>query len=118
MSGETTHVVLTDYVPVLYGDTALWKGLQWTADESLECMNFIGTPQVLREMDIVNRDGAIHALTFHDRKGSFAIPVLPAKPVRQALVSLGYENNKLRVGFVQDAYTLVPCLYPECPHRS
>ena len=99
MTSDTTHVVLTDYVPVLYGDTSLWQGLQWTTGESLECINLIGTPQVVREMDIVNRDRSIHAMTFHDKSGSFAIPVLPNKPVRQALISLGYENDVLRVGF-------------------
>ena len=99
MLSDTTHVVLTDYIPALYGDTSLWEGLQWTTGEDIECINLIGTPQVVREMDIVNRDRGIHAITFHDKSGSFAIPVLPAKPVRQALISLGYENNKLRVGF-------------------
>ena len=99
MSSDTVHVVLTDYVPVLYGDTTLWQGLQWTTGESLECINLVGTPQVVREMDIINRDRSIHAMTFHDKSGSFAIPVLPNKPVRQALVSLGYENDVLRVGF-------------------
>ena len=103
MHGDTTHIVLTDYVPVLYGDTSLWKGLAWTADESLECLNYIGTPRVVREMDLVNHNNSIHALSFHDRKGSFAIPVLPDKPIRQALVSLGYADDRLRVGFLQDA---------------
>lgn len=99
MLSDTTHVVLTDYVPALYGDTTLWEGLQWTTGEDLECINHIGTPGVLREMDIVNRDRGIHAITFLDKSGSFAIPVLPNKPVRQALISLGYADNKLRVGF-------------------
>ena len=99
MLSDTTHIVLTDYVPALYGDTTLWEGLQWTTGEDLECINYIGTPGVLREMDIVNRDRGIHAITFHDKSGSFAIPVLPNKPVRQALISLGYADNKLRVGF-------------------
>ena len=99
MTGDSSHIVLTDYIPRLYGDTSLWKGLQWTSDESVECLKLVGTPGVIREMDIVNRDHSIHALTFHDKSGSFAIPVLPNKPVRQALISLGYEEDKLRVGF-------------------
>ena len=101
MSSDTTHVVLTDYLPVLYGDTTLWKGLQWTTGEAIECLNISGTPQVVREMDLVNRDRSIHAISFSDEKGSFAIPVLPHKPVRQGLVSLAYEDNRLRVGFVE-----------------
>ena len=99
MASDTTHVFLTDYVPALFGDTSLWKGLQWTTGEALECINLVGTPPVLREMDIVNRDRSIHAITLHDKSGSFSIPVLPNKPVRQAFISLGYENDKLRVGF-------------------
>ena len=99
MTSDTMHVILTDYIPAFYGDTSLWKGIQWTSGEALECLNIIGTPQVVREMDLVNRDRSIHALTFHDKSGSFAIPVLPNKPVRQALISLGYEDDKLRVGF-------------------
>jgi glycosidase len=102
LTGDTAHVVLTDYVPALYGDTNLWKGLQWTSDESLECLNYAGTPQVIREMDIVNLNHSIHALTFHDRKGSFAIPVLPNKPVRQAFFSKKFEEGKLLVGFNED----------------
>ena len=93
------HVVLTDYVPVLYGDTGLWQGLQWTTPEAIECLNMSGTQPVVREFDLVNRDRSIHALTMHDKHGSFAIPILPNKPVRQALISLGYEDDKLRVGF-------------------
>ena len=99
MTGDTMHIVLTDYVPVLYGDTTYWQGLQWTTGEAIEYTNLIGTPQVVREMDIINRDRSIHAITFHDKTGSFAIPVLPNKPVRQSLYSLSYEEGKLRVAF-------------------
>lgn len=99
MNGDTMHIVLTDYVPVLYGDTTYWQGLQWTTGEAIEYTNLIGTPQVVREMDIINRDHSIHAITFHDKTGSFAIPVLPAKPVRQSLYSLSYKEGKLRVAF-------------------
>lgn len=99
MSGDTMHIVLTDYVPVLYGDTTYWQGLQWTTGEAIEYTNLIGTPQVVREMDIINRDHSIHAITFHDKTGSFAIPVLPAKPVRQSLYSLSNKEGKLRVAF-------------------
>ena len=67
MSSDTAHIVLTDYVPVLYGDTSLWKGLQWTTGNALECLNFIGTPQVVREMDIINRDRSIHTISFQNK---------------------------------------------------
>ena len=101
MRADTMHIVLTDYVPALYGDTSLWKGMNWTAGEAVECVNLVGTPQVVREMDIINRDRAIHALTMHDKSGSFAIPILPNKPVKQALYSKGYADGKLIVGFAE-----------------
>ena len=100
MTSDTTLVVLTDYVPALYGDTVLWEGLQWTAGDAIECLDMTGTAPIIEQMNIVNRDRSIHALTMHDKSGSFAIPILPNKPVRQALVSLSYENDLLRVGFV------------------
>ena len=101
MRADTMHIVLTDYVPALYGDTSLWKGMKWTAGEAVECVNLVGTPQVVREMDIINRDHAIHALTMHDKSGSFAIPILPNKPVKQALYSKGYADGKLIVDFAE-----------------
>ena len=99
MTSDTMHVFLTDYVPALYGDTGLWKSMHWISDDAIECLNISGTLPVVREMDLVNRDHSIHSITFYDKKGSFEIPVLPNKPVRQALISLGYEDDKLRVGF-------------------
>ena len=102
MSADTMHIVLTDYVPALYGDTSLWQGMNWTAGEAIECVNLVGTPQVVREMDIVNKDHAIHALTMHDKSGSFAIPILPNKPVKQAFYSKGYADGKLIVDFVEE----------------
>ena len=100
MTSDTMHVVLTDYIPALYGDTSQWEEMHWIADEAIECLNIRGSLPVVREMDIVNRNKSIHSITFYDnKKHSFEIPVLPNKPVRQALISLGYEEDKLRVGF-------------------
>ena len=96
------NIVLTDYLPALYGDTNLWKGLQWTTGDGIECLNLVGSAQLVYEMDIVNHNRSIHAISFQDKKGSFAIPVLPNKPVRQALISLGYENDVLRFGFYDE----------------
>ena len=100
MSGETTHIVLTDYVPVLYGNPELWEGLKWSTADAIECVNLQGSP-IVEEMDIVSRDNSLHALVFLDKSGSFAIPVLPDKPVRQNLISLGYAEDKLQVGFCE-----------------
>ena len=101
MASDTQHVVLTDYVPLLFADTSVWYKQLWISAEPLECINLVGTPNVVRELDLINHDRSIHALRFIDHKGSFAIPVLPNKPVRQALVSLGYKNGLLRVGFTE-----------------
>ena len=100
MSGETTHIVLTDYVPVLYGNPELWEGLKWSTADAIECVNLQGSP-IVEEMDLVSRDNSLHALVFLDKSGSFAIPVLPDKPVRQNLISLGYAEDKLQVGFCE-----------------
>lgn len=99
MTGDTMHVVLTDYLPALYGDTTQWQDLHWIADDAMEFPNISGALPVIREMDVVNRDRSIHSISFYDKKGDFEIPVLPNKPVRQSLISLGCENGKLRVGF-------------------
>ena len=102
MQADTMHIVLTDYVPVLFGDTTLWEGMQWSSSDALVCKNFVGTSPVIREMDLINTDHSIHTLLFQHDDACFAIPVLPNKPVRQALISSGYEEGKLRVSFVED----------------
>ena len=99
MISDTTHVVLTDYLPLLYGDTTLWKDLNWAASEGLEFLNTQGTLPIAREGDIINHANTIQTIHLYDKQGSFAIAVLPNKPVRQSLISLGYENGKLYVGF-------------------
>jgi glycosidase len=101
MQADTTHIVMTDYVPALYGDTSLWRGLHWMGSDQLDCINLTGTKRVVREMDIINRDHSIHALNFYNRHAAFSIVVLPAKPVRQSLVSLAYEDGTLHVGFCE-----------------
>ena len=100
MTGDTMHVVLTDYVPSLYGDTDLLEGLQWIGAEQLEGINMVGNAPRADELDLVNRDRRIHTLSCYKKEKGFSIVVLPAKPVRQSLISLAYEENKLRVGFV------------------
>ena len=99
MTSDTMHIVLTDYLPVLFGDSTHTPEIQWVVSECLECTNLLGMPPIAEEADIINVDHTIHALNGKDKGGSFAIPVLPAKPVRQSLISLGYEDGKLSVGF-------------------
>ena len=80
MHADTMTVLLTDYVPAFFGG----KADKW-----------------VEEMQLID-NGSISAIPYSDRSGSFAIPVLPNKPVRPALVSLGYSDNRLRVGFYDD----------------
>ena len=84
---------------MLYGDTTLWKDLNWAASEGLEFLNTQGTLPIAREGDIINHANTIQTIHLYDKQGSFAIAVLPNKPVRQSLISLGYEDGKLYVGF-------------------
>ena len=101
MNADTMHIVMTDYLPALYGDTSLWNELQWTSSgDLLECKNFIGTTPVIREMDIINHDNAIHRLSFNSEDEHFAIPVLPNKPVKQSMYASGFENGLLTVSFM------------------
>lgn len=97
MHSNSMHIVLTDYIPAYYGDTTLWEGMELSVDSALECQNIIGTAPVIREMDIINHDNKIHRLSFRNKNGYFAIPVLPAKPVEQALYAETYEDGKLTV---------------------
>lgn len=78
MSGDTMPILLTDYVPAFFGD---------------------GQQRWVTEMEVINTDHRIDAILYSDQSGCFAIPVLPDKPVLQTLVSLGYDNDRLRVGF-------------------
>lgn len=80
LTADTMSILLTDYVPAFFGGDQD----QWVA-----------------EMTVVN-EGTISAIPYSDKSGSFAIPVLPNKPVRPALVSLGYTDNRLRVGFYDE----------------
>ena len=83
MAAESQTIVVTDYLPLLCSEPAAWKG----------------TPALTEEMEISNPERRITALHFADKGGSFDILVLPAKPVRQNLISTGYEDGKLHVGF-------------------
>ena len=80
MNGDTMRIMLTDYVPALGTDTAHWPA----------------------EVVIENRERTIEPFMLSDKKHCLSIPILPNKPVKQALVSLGYEDGKLRVGFTEE----------------
>ncbi len=73
LTSDTMQVVLTDYLPLL-------------CEGESETIEVVDTR-------------SIQSLPFEHKGIGFAIPVLPNKPVRQSLVSLGYEDGKLIVGF-------------------
>lgn len=77
MNADTMHIMMTDYVPVLFAE---------------------GKNPWVETMDLID-EGRITAISYSDKSGSFAIPVLPNKPVMQSLISNSYENDKLCVAF-------------------
>ena len=77
MNADTMHIMMTDYVPVLFAE---------------------GKNPWVEAMDLID-EGRITAISYSDKSGSFAIPVLPNKPVMQSLISNSYENDKLCVAF-------------------
>ena len=77
MTADTMQIMLTDYVPAFFG----------------------GKKTLLDETMVVVNNGQIDAIPYSDKSGHFAIPVLPNKPVRQSFISLGYDGDRLRVGF-------------------
>ena len=85
LTSDTMLIEMTDYVPSMFGEGRV----AWD-----------------RQKEIINT-GRIEALEYSNQTGSFAIPVLPNKPVVQSLISLGYENDRLHVGFfdgIQNAH--------------
>ncbi len=85
LTEDTMVIEMTDYVPSMFGDSKqMWD----------------------KQKTVVNT-GHIEALEYSNQTGSFEIPVLPNKPVLQSLISLGYADNKLQVGFfdgIQNAH--------------
>ena len=98
MTGDTMHVVLTDYIPLLAADTAVWDKLEWTQDKDLPWVNIDGEGSYIRALDITNPGNTIRSLRIAQGKYALEIPVLPRKPVMQNLISLGYEDGKINIG--------------------
>ena len=82
LTADTTHVVLTDYLPMLCQDS--------------------------KEMFEIVDIHTIQSMYFAEQGEMFALVILPNKPVRQNLISLGYEDGKLLVGFFDSVER--PCL--------
>ena len=78
MTADSVRIEMTDYVPAFFGEgKCMWE----------------------KEMDIINPERRITSIDFCGKTGCFSIPVLPNKPVLQSLISTGYENDVLTVGF-------------------
>lgn len=81
MTGDTMRIMVTDYVPAFFG---------------------AGKELYEPEREVIN-GGYLGFLRYEDEAHHFEIPVLPHKPVRQALISTAYENDRLHVGFYDSA---------------
>lgn len=102
---DTANVFLTDYVPSLMAKNGQVANLDWLASEPLEVI--LAEDAVLNEnalpeqMALVNHGNAIQMLVIFDNKEGFNIPVLPAKPAKNALVSESYADGMLTVRFIE-----------------
>jgi glycosidase len=109
MTADTMHVELTDYIPMLSADSMIWETLNWEEDKDLPWVAVDGDAFYIRSIDITNPTNTIRQIGLSDGKHSFAIPVLPKKPVMQNMISLGYEDGKINIGMyrqVQGKVTL------------
>lgn len=105
MTGDTMHIVLTDYVPLLMADSTAGKNITLQASDGIEIINPIGDRNLPQEIDIINRSHSIGMLTISNgQAGSFAIPVLPEKPVIQGIVSMGTNDGSVLIKFT-NAYS-------------
>lgn len=103
MTADSMRIALTDYLPALYND-----------------------PTVPEEQDIINVSRSLMTFNVADKEGNtYAIPVLPNKPVMQGMMTVGYEKgilyiyaetkSKLRFQvYVEN--TLLPCKLIKKPH--
>ncbi len=98
MTSDTTHVVLTDYVPLLMGQLSTnpsknGMSIDWGVSDCLEVLHLMGEGALPEEMDIINYDNTCEDLFIYNNNTGFAIPVLPNKPVKQGLVSMCNADN-------------------------
>lgn len=114
MTSDTTHVVLTDYVPLLMNKEQRTKNTEpdWLVSDRLEILNLVGEGALPEEMDIVSHGNTYEGISIHNNKIGFVIPVLPDKPVKQGLVSMCNTlctTNCITVGFTDptEAETIV-----------
>lgn len=104
MTSDTTHIVLTDYVPLLMTDANRNNpDIDWLTSDRLEVLNLVGNGALPEEMDIVNHDNVYEGIAIHNNQTGFVIPILPDKPQKQGLISLGYnaDNGCVLIGFAE-----------------
>ena len=97
MTSDTTHVVLTDYVPLLMNKEQRTKNTEtdWLVSDRLEILNLVGEGALPEEMDIINHGNAYEGISIHNNNTGFVIPILPNKPVKQGLVSMHNADNTI-----------------------
>lgn len=90
LTGDSTHIFLTDYFPSLSYD--------W---DSVRC-NGIEYRQNGDEAELylpTSLHKAVHTLTFYKDGNSISLPALPNLPHRQGLLTFGTTSNQLQFGF-------------------
>ena len=106
MVADTTEIYTTDYLPLLMAQNGQVADLDWIATERLEVMLPAGSAKLAENalperMLLVNHDNNIQALLVFDGKEGIVVPVLPAKPVKPAMVSESYQDGSLTVRFTE-----------------
>ncbi len=98
MFSDTTHVVLTDFIPLLAADSTIWSQIIWQENDQLPWVNIEGEGTHIEAIDLVNPTRSIQTITLTQGEHLIAIPVLPNKPVKPNLISLAYEDGKINIG--------------------
>lgn len=106
MVADTTEIYTTDYLPLLMAQNGQVADLDWIATERLEVMLPAGSAKLSENalperMLLVNHDNNIQALVVFDGKEGIVVPVLPAKPIKPAMVSERYQDGSLTVRFTE-----------------
>lgn len=97
ISGETTHIYMTDYMPALSSLEGVSMGVE----------NYDITGMTNMEFDLVRDEHKnIEILRVEHNAEVTEIVILPEKPVINALTTTGYEKGQLTIGLANSELTL------------